>query len=257
MIIFLANFVLENKDGMHMEIETIITEAETWGIKLSIGQACLLQKYFKFLCYYNEQFNLTRLTGAQEVLEEHFLDAYAGFSNGIKTADEELLDLGSGAGFPGLPIKIFIPELKLFLLDSSRKKILFLKRIVKELNLENVNFIHKRAEDYGRGEGREKIVWVTARGFAPLNVAAEIALPLLKVGGYFWAFKGPDFKRELDDAEEIITRCGGVLENILPYSLPRAKKERTLLIIKKINLSEEKFPRKAGIPQKRPFLPKR
>lgn len=237
-----------------MEIETIISEAEKWDIKLSSKQARLLQKYFNLLCYYNEKFNLTRLTGAQEVLEEHFLDAYAGFSKGIRNAGNELLDLGSGAGFPGLPIKIFIPELKLFLLDSSRKKILFLKKIVEELNLENVYFIHKRAEDYGRGEGREKIAWVTARGFAPLNVAAEIALPLLKVDGYFWAFKGPDFSRELDDAGEIITRCGGVLENILPYSLPRAKKERALLIFKKINYSEGKFPRKAGIPQKRPFL---
>jgi len=237
-----------------MDIDKIIKEAELWNIKLLKRQALLIQKYFDILHYYNKKFNLTRITEPQKVLEELFFDSYAGFFNGLSKPGNELLDLGTGAGFPGLPIKIYIPDIKLYLLDSSRKKILFLKTVVEKLDLENVFFLHHRAEDYGRGDGREKNLWVTARAFAPLNIAAEIALPLVRIGGYFWAFKGTDFKRELKDAEEIIKRCGGNLEKIITYSLPHAKKERSLLVFKKVNKSENRFPRKAGIPQKRPFI---
>ena len=120
--------------------------------------------------------------------------------------------------------------------------------------MENVFFIQQRAEEYGQGEGREKFQWITARALAPLNVAAEIVLPLIKVGGFFWAFKGPDFLHELNNAKEIITRCGGQLEKIVTYSLPNSKKARSLLIFKKITCSEGRFPRKAGIPQKRPLI---
>ncbi len=236
-----------------MDIDKIIKEAELWNIKLLKRQALLIQKYFDILLYYNKKFNLTRITEPQKVLEELFFDSYAGFFNGLSKPGNELLDLGTGAGFPGLPIKIYMPDIKLYLLDSKRKKILFLQKVVEKLDLENVFFIYNRAEDYGRGDGREKNLWVTARAFAPLNIAAEIALPMLQIGGYFWAFKGPDFKKELKDAEEIIKRCGGSLENIINYTLPHAKKERSLIVIKKVIESENRFPRKAGILQKRPF----
>lgn len=239
-----------------MLIDKIIEDAEKWNIKLSKNQAILFQKYFTLLNDYNKKFNLTSLKKTEEIIEELFLDSFAGFFHGVKYKGKinELLDLGSGAGFPGLPIKIYMPELKLYLLDSSSKKIFFLKKVVEELKLENVYFLHKRGEDYGRGEGRESISWVTARAFAPLNITAEIALPLLKHNGYFLAFKGPNFKKEMEDAKEIIKRCGGKLENIFLYTLPYANKERSLLIFKKIGKTEDRFPRKAGIPQKRPFI---
>lgn len=233
--------------------EKILQNADKWNLELSKEQAFLFEKYYNLLLHYNKQFNLTRITGAPEVLEEHFYDSLAGFSKGLERAGNVLLDLGSGAGFPGLPIKIYMPEIKLFLLDSTRKKVFFLKKAVAELNLENVFTLHQRAEDYGRGEGREMFPWVTARALAPLNIAAEIALPLVKRGGFLWAFKGPGFANELKDAEEIIKRCGGNLEQIIKYILPQAKKERFLLIFKKITATEERFPRRPGMPQKRPI----
>jgi len=234
-------------------IEEILNSAANWNLRISKEQAFLFKKYYQLLLNYNQKFNLTRLINMQEVLEEHFFDSLAGFSNGLERAGNELLDLGSGAGFPGLPIKIYLPEIKLFLLDSARKKIVFLKKIVAELQLDNVFILHMRAEDYGRSERRETFSWVTARALAPLNVAAEIVLPLVKKGGFFWAFKGPNFASELKDAAEIIKRCGGNLEQIIKYFLPQTKKERYLLIFKKIAPTEERFPRRPGIPQKRPL----
>lgn len=233
--------------------EEILQNADRWNLKISKEQAFAFEKYYHLLLHYSKQFNLTRITGAPEILEEHFFDSLAGFSKGLESAGKVLLDLGSGAGFPGLPIKIYMPEIKLFLLDSTQKKVFFLKKTVAELKLKNVFILHKRAEDYGRDEGRETFPWVTARALAPLNIAAEISLPLVKRGGFFWAFKGPGFANELKDAEEIIKRCGGNLERVINYFLPRAKKERYLLIFKKIAATEERFPRRPGIPQKRPF----
>ncbi|HHU76856.1 MAG TPA: 16S rRNA (guanine(527)-N(7))-methyltransferase RsmG [Firmicutes bacterium] len=239
---------------MFMQIEWIIKEAAQWKIELSPEQGLLFEKYYRILTYYNQKFNLTRITGKNEILEEHFLDSLAGFSLGLEKAGEELLDLGSGAGFPGLPIKIFLPDLQLHLVDSRRKKILFLRKAVRELELKKITFLQKRAEELGQGEGREKYGWVTARALAPLNVAVELALPLIKIGGYFWAFKGQGFKAELREAEKIIEKCGGRLQKTITYTLPHAKKKRSLLLFKKVQHTDDRFPRKAGLPQKRPVV---
>ncbi len=239
-----------------MKIEQIIKQAEKWKIHFTREQAILLQKYYHLLINYNQKFNLTRLTGESQVLEEHFLDSLAGFSHGLEKGSDELLDLGSGAGFPGLPIKIYLPEIRLYLMDSVYKKTLFLKKTAEELGLKNIFILQKRAEDFGRNERRETFSWVTARALAPLTVAAELSLPLLKIGGFFWAFKGSNFQSELGPAEEIIERCGGQLKRVIPYLLPQTKKKRCLLIFKKVYHSEERFPRRPGIPQKRPFISK-
>ncbi len=164
-----------------------------------------------------------------------------------------MLDLGSGAGFPGIPIKIFLPDIKLVLVEASVKKISFLELLVKELKLKDTILLQQRAEVMGRGREREKFPWVTARGVAPLPVLLEIALPMVKTGGYFWAFKGPMYHRELAVAEEILTLCGGQLVKKIDYRLPATKKDRIILIFKKQEKTDERFPRRAGIPQKRPW----
>ena len=236
-----------------MDLERILKAAATYGLALTPEQGLLFEKYFYILRSYNQRYNLTRITKEEQVLEEHFLDPLIALAKGIQPGGEELLDLGTGAGFPGIPLKIYRPKISLTLLDSSAKKITFIEALLRELGLAQVFTLQMRGEDYGRGEGRESCSWITARAFAPLNVALEIALPLLRRGGLFWAFKGPNYKYELDEAEEILLRCGGQLQEVCSYSLSQAQKKRFLLVFKKVNEAEARFPRKAGLPQKRPI----
>ncbi|MDO9535709.1 MAG: 16S rRNA (guanine(527)-N(7))-methyltransferase RsmG [Bacillota bacterium] len=232
----------------------IIEAAKSWRLSLTLEQAIHFVKYLKLLLQENEKYNLTRIIQPEDILEEHFLDSLAGLKEGHEETGPSLLDLGSGAGFPGLPLKIFLPHLKVTLLDASRKKLEFLRFVIKELELEEVGVLHQRAEDLGRGGGREGYSWVTARALAPLVVIAEIALPLVKVGGFLWALKGPAAFDELNEAEVIIRLCGGKLIKNISYDLPRTGKRRNILIFKKIRSTESSFPRKAGIPQKRPYI---
>jgi 16S rRNA (guanine527-N7)-methyltransferase len=239
-----------------LKISDILTEAASWGIVLQEEQACLLQNYYKLLLTENRKYNLTRILDPMAVLEEHFLDSLAGLRRGMAKTGNDLLDLGSGAGFPGLPLKIYLPHLKLFLLDASGKKISFLRLLLKELQLDGITLMQQRAEDLGRGKGREKFSWVTARAIAPLAVLLELALPLVKKDGYFWAFKGPAYFKELNEAEEILMHCGGRLVETISYQLPRGQKSRNILIFQKEAKTKDRFPRKAGIPQKRPIIKK-
>ncbi|RJX23531.1 MAG: 16S rRNA (guanine(527)-N(7))-methyltransferase RsmG [Dethiobacter sp.] len=239
-----------------LQISDIITEAASWDLVLQEEQARLLKKYYELLITENKNTNLTRIVDPMTVLEEHFIDSLVGLKKGKDKTGYELLDLGSGAGFPGLPIKIYLSHIKLCLLDSSGKKIAFLRLLLKELKLEGVALLHQRAEDLGRGKGREAFSWVTARALAPLVVLLELALPLVKKGGYFWAFKGPDFIKEMEEAGEILRHCGGRLVETISYQLIRGQKNRNILIFKKEKKTDERFPRKAGIPQKRPLLKK-
>lgn len=237
-------------------IDDILRAVAFWGIDIREEQASLLLAYYQFLKQENSKYNLTSIIDPEDVLEEHFIDSLAGLSKGRRMTGDELLDLGSGAGFPGVPIKILQPTLKLFLLEASGKKIHFLTMLLQKLQLHDVTLLQFRAEDLGKGEGREKYSWVTARAVAPLAILTEIAMPLVKIGGYFWAFKGPNFNKELAEAEEILTYCGGTLAEIIEYMLPRSRKHRSILIFKKVAATNERFPRKAGIPQKRPLIKK-
>lgn len=236
-----------------LSVNDILREAAVWGFSLDEQKAVLFMKYYDILLQENQRYNLTRITRPESVLEELFFDSLAGFLKAKNTIVEDLLDLGSGAGFPGIPLKIYFPDLKLSIVDASQKKIGFLRFLIRELELSGITLIHKRAEDLGRGPGREKYSWVTARALAPLPVAAELALPLLKKGGYFWAFKGPSAFSELNKAKEIVRRCGGKHTDTISYRLPGSKKERIILIFSKVNETEKIFPRRAGIPKKRPL----
>jgi 16S rRNA (guanine527-N7)-methyltransferase len=234
-------------------INDIIQEFSKSGIPLDEQAAALFMKYYQLLVQENNKYNLTRIISPENVLEEHFLDPLIGFRLAANRTGERLLDLGSGAGFPGIPLKIFLPDLKLTIVDASQKKINFLHLLIREIGLNDITLMHIRAEDLGRGKERERYPWVAARGLAPLTVAAELALPLVKEGGYFWAFKGPNALDELQKAEEIIRRCGGNLIDKIYYRLPKSNKERVILIFRKSMKSERIFPRKAGIPKKRPL----
>lgn len=222
-------------------------------IPVDAEKAILLQQYQKLIRQENKKYNLTRILQPRAILEEHFCDALAWLQAGRTQAGTELLDLGSGAGFPGIPIKIFLPELKLYLLEAVRKKIIFLGKVVRELELKQVTLWQQRAEILARSDARESFPWVTARALAPLATALELALPLVRPGGYFWAWKGPAVFQELAVAEDILVRCGGKLVDQVKYRLPRSNKDRIILIFKKVAPAEDRFPRRNGMPQKRPF----
>lgn len=236
-----------------MQATQIMERFARYGLSLKFEQAQKLEDYYKILVEENKRLNLTRLVAPDEVLEEHFLDSILPLSRGIEFTGKDLLDLGSGAGFPGIPLKLFLPGINIILLEASRKKVIFLQKVVRELKLKDVVVLHGRAEDFGRKEGRERFYWVTARALAPLVVAVELALPLLKTGGFFWAYKGPACKKELEESKKIIHLCGGSPFKTVDYSIWNGKKKRTVLVIKKVRVTPQNFPRKAGIVQKRPY----
>ncbi len=236
-----------------MQLTEIIAGAAACGIRLDREQAGLLLRYWEILQEENKKYNLTRIDGLEPFLYEHCCDSLSGVVRQGGCPSPELLDLGSGAGFPGIPLKILCPSLRVYLLEATQKKIAFLETVIRKLGLKEISCLHLRAEDWGRGAGRGKYGWVIARAVAPLVTLAELALPLLQKGGFFWAFKGPAVAGELAAAEKIIALCGGTLRERINYTLPPAGKERTILVLEKVGETEGRFPRRAGIPQKRPF----
>ncbi|MGI5823140.1 MAG: 16S rRNA (guanine(527)-N(7))-methyltransferase RsmG [Dethiobacteria bacterium] len=239
-----------------MEVEEILTYFLACGIPLSAEKAFQFRQYMALIRQENRKLNLTRIILPQAILEEHFYDALAWLPAGRVQPAAKLLDLGTGAGFPGIPLKIVLPHLKIHLVEATRKKVLFLKKVKRALKLKKVTLWQQRAEVLARGELRESFAWVTARALAPLAAALELALPLVRVGGYFWAWKGPAVFRELTQAENILARCGGKLVDQVKYRLPQGNKERTILIFEKVAPAEECFPRRDGIPQKKPLFNK-
>ncbi len=237
-----------------MEIKAIKDVFAKYGIDLDDNQVILFQRYIKILQQENKKYNLTRIIEQAAIIEEHFYDSLYGL--GSEPYGEKLLDLGSGAGFPGIPIKILLPWIKLFLVEAAGKKVLFLKKVVRDLKLQEVTLWQQRAEYLARGEMREKFPWVVARAVAPLAVILELALPLVGVGGEFWSWQGPKGLQDLGRARDILLRCGGKLVDVKSYRLPDCGKDRMIFIIKKVNKAEEKFPRRDGIPQKRPWYNK-
>ena len=237
-----------------MESEKIVNAANACGISINMEQAILFGDYYRFLKKENTKYNLTRICDEEAVLYDHFIDSLWSVAALGGCPARELLDLGSGAGFPGVPLKLYCPSLKLILLETSQKKYNFLQQLTAYLNLNEVVLIKMRAEELGRGEKRESYEWVAARAVAPLPVLAELALPLLRIGGYFWAFKGPSAESELMEARVIVNRCGGILQEIISYTLPPGCKKRNVLVFEKVREAEARFPRRVGIPQKRPIL---
>lgn len=221
---------------------------EEYKISLNEEQLNLFEKYYRLLIEYNSYFNLTSITEREEVYKKHFVDSVIGVN---KLIGEKLIDVGSGAGFPALAIKIVKPELQVTLIESIGKKCEFLKTVVKKLNLSNVNVINGRAEDYAKNENfREKFDIVTARAVAKLNTIAEYCLPFVKVGGFFVSYKG-NAKEEIKEAENAFSILGGKVNEVNEYNLEEAV--RTLIYVKKIKNTPEKYPRGHGKERKNPL----
>lgn len=222
-------------------------------IALPAAAAPLFDRYYELLISANRKVNLTRITMQQEVFIKHFLDSLE-LLTWQRQLSGPLLDVGSGAGLPGFPLKIACPELSLTLLDSSRKRVAFLRETARELGFDQVTALHGRAEDFGSNQAyREQFQLVVSRAVARLSVLCELCLPFVSPGGYFVAYKGPDGIAELAEAQTALTELGGRAETTLPYVLPHNMGQRLLVLIKKEKMTPKKYPRKAGIPEKRPL----
>ena len=228
-------------------------EAQKLNIDIDEKKAAEFEKYKEMMLEYNKVVNLTAITEDDEIKEKHFLDCAA-----LTLCPElfegcSLIDIGAGGGFPSIPVKLVRKDIKLTMLDSLNKRISFLRSVTEALKLDNAQAIHMRAEDGGQDKSlREQFDIATARAVADLSVLAELALPFVRVGGYFIALKGSDFSQELENAKPAIKTLGGKTQEVREIVLPSGIKH-SLVVIKKLEKTPNKYPRKAGKPSKDPI----
>ena len=232
-------------------IKSLIKKAEIVHISITEDQAKLFYKYMLLLLEWNEKINLTAITEPEEIILKHFIDSLTILP--FIEENKKILDIGTGAGFPGIPLKIVNPSINVTLLDSLNKRILFLNEVMKELSLENTQTEHRRAEDFAH-DNRESYDIVVSRAVARLNVLLEYMLPLIKIGGKAICMKAFDIEEELEEAKKAIQILGGELEKIEEIKLPETDIARKIIIIQKIKSTPNQYPRKAGIPVKKPII---
>ncbi len=224
------------------------------GIHLSEAQLSSFDLFAHELIEWNAHFNLTSITDPEQIQVKHFLDSLSCWQALRSTPPGHVIDLGTGAGFPGLPLKILQPELQLTLVEATAKKASFLSHIVQVLRLEGVTVLAKRAEEVGQdAEHREANDWALARAVAPMTVLAEYLLPLVRVGGFALAQKGKDAKGEVDAAKAPIEKLGAELSELIQVNIPGLEEERWLVVLKKIAPTPAAYPRRPGMPSKRPL----
>ena len=224
------------------------------GLDLTENQYNQFIMYMRLLQEWNEKINLTAITEDEEVIKKHFIDCIKAFkSNAVKNA-KTIIDVGTGAGFPGLPIAIMNPNVKVTLLDSLNKRINFLDTVIAKLGLKNVITIHSRAEDGARKpEFRENFDVATSRAVANMAVLSEFCLPYVKLNGYFVALKGPAVDEEISDGKKAISTLGGELENIIEVNIEESDLKHNIVEIKKVRKCPKTYPRKAGTINKKPI----
>lgn len=238
-----------------MNTETFRQLLKEKGIELSEKQLEQFDTYYRVLVEWNEKMNLTAITDKEEVYLKHFYDSIAAAFYFDFTKPLSICDVGAGAGFPSIPLKICFPHLEVTIVDSLNKRISFLNHLASELNLSNVAFHHDRAELFGKNPRfRERYDLVTARAVARLSVLSELCLPLAKLGGHFIAMKGPNFDQEMSDAEKAVKVVGGELKKIHTFLLPQEDSERNIAIFNKTLKTNKKYPRKPGVPNKTPII---
>lgn len=227
---------------------------EEYGINLSEIQIEQFMKYKNILQEWNKKINLTAITEDDEIIKKHFIDSISVVKSRIINDGVSIIDVGTGAGFPGIPIKIIMPSVKVILLDSLNKRINFLNEVIRELGLNNIETIHGRAEEMARDEKyREKFDVAIARAVANLTVLSEYCIPYVKLGGHFISMKGPSADEEIQQSKNAIGTLGGKLKEIVETKILDEEINHKLIIVEKIKNTDEKYPRKAGQIEKKPL----
>ena len=244
---------------MERDNSQFIKDLKEWGLELTELQISQLEQYYEMLVEKNKVMNLTAITEYDDVLKKHFLDSLA--LNQIVNLQEKkyrLLDMGTGAGFPGLPLKIVFPELEVTLMDSLNKRIVFLQEVINTLGLTGITAVHGRAEEAAlKPEYREKYDFCVSRAVARLASLSEFCIPFVKQGGSFIPYKSGEIEEEVKEAKFAIRELGAEYRKTYSYVLPNSDIERTLLHIEKVKQTAKKYPRAGCKPLKQPLLSKK
>lgn len=237
---------------MEKFIKQIQKLAEENNIMLNEKQAELFYKYMEILLEWNEKINLTAITKEEEIILKHFIDSITILP--YLNEKNKMIDIGTGAGFPGVPVKIMMEDLEIILMDSLNKRIKFLDEVIQQLKLKNVNTIHARAEELAKDKKqRETYDIATSRAVAKLNTLLEYMLPFVKLGGKCICMKSNNIEEELNEAKKAIKVLGGEIEKIEEIAIANTDIVRKIVIIKKVKSTPKEFPRKAGTPTKNPI----
>ena len=236
------------------DLEQFRKDLDSLSVSLTDEQIEQFIIYYEMLVEKNKVMNLTAITEFDEVLKKHFVDSLSLVKAYDMTQDISVIDIGTGAGFPGIPLKIAFPNMKITLLDSLNKRIGFLQEVIDTLGLEEIEALHGRAEDYAKpGKLREQFDLCVSRAVANLSTLSEYCLPCVKVGGKFISYKSEKISEEMKEAEHAISVLGGKVENQVAFTLPDSDIYRNLFIITKCNETPRQYPRKAGTASKNPI----
>ena len=237
-------------------MEKLAISAEKLGLNLGARELALFQTYYEELSDWNQRMNLTAITEYDKVQINHFLDSLTVVTVWQPSANKpnpRVIDIGSGAGVPGIPLKIIFPQIKLFLMDATNKKITFLNHLKQKLGLDDIEVINGRAEELAHQQYREIFDLVLARGLAPMPTLAELTIPFCKIGGKFVAYKKGDIKEEMNQAKRAISTMGGKIIETKPVELSEFPDHRCLIVIEKVAPTPDQYPRGSGLPVKRPL----
>lgn len=232
--------------------EELLEKSNIIGVHFSVEQMEQFYKYMNLLIEWNEKMNLTAIIEPEEIIQKHFIDSLT-ILNRIED-NKSVVDVGTGAGFPGIPLSIMNPTLKITLVDSLNKRLVFLQEVINQLGLKNVELVHARAEDFGQNKKyREKFDVATSRAVANLSTLSEYLIPLVKLNGKIVCMKASEAEEEIEQAKKAINVLGGTIKNVETFDLPQSDIGRTIITIEKAKKTPAKYPRKAGTPSKEPI----
>lgn len=246
------------RHGYFMEKQLEIFEKDLKQLHLELSKKQILQfiSYYELLIDWNSRMNLTAITEFEDVLKKHFIDSLSLISavSDLAQKQYDLIDVGTGAGFPGIPLKIAFPNLKITLLDSLNKRIQFLNEVICKLELQDIEAVHGRAEDFAKPDQfRERFDLCVSRAVANLSTLSEYCIPFVKPGGFFISYKSEKVNVELEEAKKAISVLGGSFQKNIEFLLPHSDITRNFIVIQKKNKTPLKYPRKAGLPSKEPI----